>query len=44
MGQCSKVLLAFDNANTVRQRAMFFRPGLSGLNQVYEPNRPTPSV
>ncbi len=32
MGQFSKVLLAIDNA----QRALDCRPGLGGLNQVYD--------
>ncbi len=44
MGQFSKVLLAIDNAHTVPQRALEGGPDLSGLNQVYGPNHPTPSV
>ncbi len=44
MGQFSKVLLAIDKAYTVPQRALECRPGLGGLNQVYGPNHPTPSV
>ncbi len=35
MGQFSKV-------HTVPQRALYCGPGLGGLNQVYEPNCPTP--
>ncbi len=44
MGQFSKVLLAIDNAHTVPQKALDSRPGFDGLNQVYGPNHPTPSV
>ncbi len=44
MGQLSKVLLAVDNAHIVPQRALDCGPGLGGLNQVYGPNCPTPSV
>ncbi len=43
MGQFSKVLV-IDNAHTAPQRAPDCRPGLGGLNQVYGPKRPTPSV
>ncbi len=35
MGQFIKVLLAIDKLHTVPQRALDFRPGLGGLNQVY---------
>ncbi len=35
MGQFSKVLLAFDNAHTVPQRALDCEPVLGRLNQVY---------
>ncbi len=44
MGQFSKVLLAIDNSHTVPHRDLDCKPGLGGLNQVYEPNCPTPSV
>ncbi len=45
MGQFSKVLsIAFDNAHTTPQRALDCGPGLGGLNHVYGPNHPTPSV
>ncbi len=44
MGQFSKVLLAIYNAHTVPQKALDCGPVLGGLNQVYGPNRPTPSV
>ncbi len=44
MGQFSYVLLTIDKANTVSQRVLDCRPGLGGLNQVYGPNHPTPSV
>ncbi len=44
MGQSSKVLLAIDKAHTVPQWAMDCRPALGGLNQVYGPNHPTPSI
>ncbi len=44
MGQFSKVLLAIDNAHTAPQRALDCILGLAGLNQVYRPNCPTPSV
>ncbi len=44
MGQFNKVLLDIDSVHTVPQRALDCRPGLGGLNQVYMPNRPTPSV
>ncbi len=43
MGQFSKVLLLLI-VHTVPQRALDCGPGLGGLNQVYGPNRPTPSV
>ncbi len=32
------------NVHTVPQRAMDCRPGLGELNQVYVPDRPTPSA
>ncbi len=35
MGQCSKLLLAFDKVHTVQQSDLDSRPGLCGLNQVY---------
>ncbi len=41
MGQFCK---AIDNVQTVTQTALDCRPGLGGLNQVYGPNCPTPSV
>ncbi len=44
MVQFGNVLLANDNAYTVPQWALDFGPSLSGLNKVYGPNRPTPSV
>ncbi len=44
MGQFSKVLLSIDNVHTVPQRALDCGTGLGGLNQVYVPNCPTPSV
>ncbi len=44
MGQFSKVRLAIAKVQTVRQRDLDCRPSLGGLNQVYGPNRPTPSV
>ncbi len=44
MGQFSNVPLAIDNSHTVTQRTLDCGPGLGGLNQVYEPNHPTPSV
>ncbi len=44
MGQFSKVLLSIDNVHTVPQRALGCGTGLGGLNQVYVPNCPTPSV
>ncbi len=41
-----KVLLAIDKVYTVHvpQRALDCRPGLGGLNHIYGPNCPTPSV
>ncbi len=42
MSQFSK--LAIDKVHTAPQRALDCIPGLHGLNQVYRPNRPTPSV
>ncbi len=44
MGQFSKELLVIDNAHTLPQWALDCGPGLAGLNQVYGPNHPTPSV
>ncbi len=44
MVQFSKVLLAIDKVHTVPQRALDCESGSGGLNQVYGPNRPTPSV
>ncbi len=44
MGQFSKVLYGIENAYTAPQRGLDCRPGLGGLNQVYGPNRPTPSL
>ncbi len=44
MDQFCKVILAIDNAHTVTQWALDCVPGLGGLNLVYGPNRPTPSV
>ncbi len=44
MGQFRKVLLAIDKVHTVPQRALDCRLCLGGLNQVYGPNCPTPSV
>ncbi len=44
MVQLSKVLLAINKVHTVPQRALNCRPGLGGLNQIYEPNCPTSSV
>ncbi len=41
MDQLVNVLLAIDKANTVLQKAPDCGPGLSGLNQVYGPIRPT---
>ncbi len=41
MGQST---IAIDNAHTVPQRALDCGSGLGGLNQVYRPNCPTPSV
>ncbi len=38
------VLLAIDNEHTIPHRALDCRPGLGGLDQVYGPNHPTPSV
>ncbi len=38
MGQFSNVLLGIDKAHKVAQRAMYCRPGLGVLNQVYGPN------
>ncbi len=43
MGQFSKVWLAIDKY-TVPQMTLYCRPGLGGLNQVYGPILPTPSV
>ncbi len=42
MGQF--ITIAIDNAHTVPQMALDCGPGLGGLNQVYGPNHPTPSV
>ncbi len=42
MGQLVNVLLAIDKVHTVPQRAMDCGLGFGGLNQVYEPNCPTP--
>ncbi len=36
--------IAINNAHTAPQRALDSGPGLGWLNQVYWPNRPTPSV
>ncbi len=44
MGQLLNVLLAIERAHTVPQRALDCGPGFGELNQVYWPNRPTPSV
>ncbi len=44
MGLFSKVPLVIDKVHTVPQRALSCRPGLGRLNQVYGPNRSTPSV
>ncbi len=44
MGQFSNVLLAIDEAHTVPEMALECRLGIGGLNQVYGPNHPTPSV
>ncbi len=44
MGQFSKELLVIDIAHTIPQWTLDCRPGLGGLNQVYGPNDPTPSV
>ncbi len=44
MGEFSKVLLAIAKAHTVAQRTLNFESGFCGLNQVYGPNRFTPSV
>ncbi len=44
MGQFSTVLLDIDKVHTVPQRALYCGPGLGGLNQIYGPNCPTPSV
>ncbi len=44
MGKFSKVELAIDKVHTVPYRALDYRPGLGGLNQVYGPICPTPSV
>ncbi len=38
------VILPIDKVHTVPQRDVSCRPDFSGLNQVYEPNHPTPSV
>ncbi len=43
MGQFNKVLLTIDKAHTVSQRTQDCKPGLDDLDQVYEPNRSTPS-
>ncbi len=44
MDQFSKVILAIDKVHTVQQRDLDCGPCLGGLNQVYGPNHPTPSV
>ncbi len=44
MVQFSKVLLTIDKIQTVPHRVLDCRPDLRGLNQVYGPNRSTPSV
>ncbi len=44
MSHFINILLAINKAHIVVQRALKYRPGLSGLNQVYGPIRPTPSV
>ncbi len=43
MGRFSKVLQLLKMQITP-QRALDYGPGLGGLNQVYGPNHPTPSV
>ncbi len=45
MGQFSQILLlVIDKAHTIPQKALDCILGLGGLNQVYEPNHPTPSA
>ncbi len=44
MGHFNNVLLAIDKAHTEPHRALDCRPDLGGLNQVYGPNCPTPTV
>ncbi len=45
MGKFSKVLLAIDKIHTVPTEGhKDSKAGLGGLNQVYGPNHPTPSV
>ncbi len=44
MGQFRKVLLAIDKVHTIPHRALNCGPGLGGLDQVYGPSCPTPSV
>ncbi len=43
MGQFCQAL-AIDNAHTVPHRALDCGSGIRGLNQIYGPNHPTPSV
>ncbi len=43
MGQSSKLLMLLI-MHTAPHRALDCGPGLGGLNQVYRPNCPTPSV
>ncbi len=44
MCQFKQSTIAIDNAHTVPQKDLDYRQGLSGLNHVYGPNRPTNSV
>ncbi len=42
--QLVNVIIAIDKVHTAPQTALCYRPGLGGLNQVYELNRPTLSA
>ncbi len=43
MTELVNVVLVIDKSHTVTQWTLDCGLGLYGLNQVYEPNRPTPS-
>ncbi len=44
MDQPMNVILTIDKVYTAIQRALYCRPGLGGLSQVYGPNHPNPSA